>query len=413
MRYRPFPYFTLLTLAVVVTFQTSVPAHDPKPAGTQGRSYAAVAAPDRIALTVTDAPATSVSVTWRTAVGIKDPQVEIAEAKADPRFVKDARRVSAGSIVSTTLTSENGVALFHATTIRNLKPNTLYGYRVKGGVWSEWFHFKTASASPEPFSFLYFGDAQNDILSLWSRVVRGAHLDAPKARFMVHAGDLVNLRAGNHDDEWGEWFDAGRWLFAMTPSLPATGNHEYTKKLIGDDYEGLSPHWRPQFALPDNGPAVEDLRGTVYHLDYQGVRFIVLNSNHALESGSAAAQAHWMEPLLKNNPNRWTIAVYHHPMYSVRAGRDNDALRTHWKPLFDKYGVDLALQGHDHAYGRGFGGRNTTEGAFVRDTAGTVYVVSVSGPKMYDSGVAPWAKRLGENTQLYQIIHVAGDTLRY
>lgn len=25
---------------------------------------------------------------------------------------------------------------------------------------------------------------------------------------MIFAGDLVNLREGSHDDEWGEWFEA-------------------------------------------------------------------------------------------------------------------------------------------------------------------------------------------------------------
>ena len=47
--------------------------------------------------------------------------------------------------------------------------------------WSEWVHARTASDKPEPFSFIYFGDAQNDVKSLWSRVIRGAYSDAPKA----------------------------------------------------------------------------------------------------------------------------------------------------------------------------------------------------------------------------------------
>jgi hypothetical protein len=303
------------------------------------------------------------------------------------------------------------VAHHHSAQIHDLEPGALYAYRVGGGaVWSEWFHYRTASRDNEPFSFLYFGDAQNDIRSLWSRAIRGAHAEAPAARFMIHAGDLVNLRAGSHDNEWGGWFGAGAWLNAMVPSVPAAGNHEYVKSDTADIYSGLSPHWNRQFTLPRNGPA--GLEGTVYHLDYQGLRIIVLNSLHALEFGSAAEQARWMEPLLRDNPNRWTVVAYHHPMYSMRDGRDNPPLRDHWKPLFDRYGVDLVLQGHDHAYGRG---HNVAEGTSAHDAAsGTVYVVSVSGPKMYELGEqSTWAGRRAENTQLYQIVHVEGERLRF
>ena len=34
-------------------------------------------------------------------------------------------------------------------------------------------------------------------------------------------------------------------------------------------------------------------------------------------------------------------------------GRDFEYARKIWKPLFDKYGVDLVLNGHDHTYARG------------------------------------------------------------
>ncbi len=51
--------------------------------------------------------------------------------------------------------------------------------------------------------------------------------------------------------------------------------------------------------------------------------------------------------------------------------------------------------------------------------SGTVYVVSVSGGKMYKAAPDGWTpykavlERKAENTQLFQIIRVAGDTLRY
>lgn len=44
---------------------------------------------------------------------------------------------------------------------------------------------------------------------------------------------------------------------------------------------------------------------------------------------------------------------------------------------------------------------------------GTMYVVSVSGPKMYNLNRKEFMARAAEDTQLYQIIHIDGDQLRY
>ena len=104
--------------------------------------------------------------------------------------------------------SDLGEANYHTAKLAGLKPGTKYAYRVGDGVnWSEWFHFSTASAEPKPFRFIYFGDAQNNIRSMWSRVIREAQQDAPRAAFFLHAGDLVNR--ANRDAEWGEWCGAG------------------------------------------------------------------------------------------------------------------------------------------------------------------------------------------------------------
>ena len=42
-----------------------------------------------------------------------------------------------------------------------------------------------------------------------------------------------------------------------------------------------------------------------------------------------------------------------------------------------------------------------------------MHVVSVSGPKMYKIGKGQFAKKIGENIQLYQIIDINNDKLRF
>jgi 3',5'-cyclic AMP phosphodiesterase CpdA len=127
-----------------------------------------------------------------------------------------------------------------------------------------------------------------------------------------------------------------------------------------------------------------------------------------------AEQAEWLRGVLARNPHRWVIATFHHPLFATHPRRDNAALRELWKPVFDEFRVDLVLQGHDHAYARsGFENLATGVNQARDEASGTVYVVSVSGPKMYSVERRPWMVRAGEDTQLFQVITVDGDELRY
>ena len=352
---------------------------------------------ERIILTWSENPATTQAVTWRTDTGDMQAIAQIAKADASPFFGNNARTIPA---TTAGLQLDNGKLYYHSVNFTNLTPNTLYAYRVGNGAhWSAWFQFRTASDQPEPFSFIYFGDAQNNIRSLWSRAIRSAILENPRARFLIHAGDLVHH--GDSDDEWGEWFDAAGWLFAMVPSLPATGNHEYRNERTSR--KRLSPFWRPQFMLPENG--VSGLEETVYYIDYQGVRMVVLNSNKKIKK-----QARWLEKILKANPNHWTIIAFHHPVNPTFYLENEKKLDKIWKPIFEKYNVDLILQGHEHIYARGFGsGRETN----TNQAAGPLYITSVSGPKMYRIKHRRWMNRVGENMQLFQVISVSRNTLQF
>ena len=403
----------LLTPIAAFALESYLPPRVP-PARLSGPT----AAPDRIVLTWSDDPATTQSVTWRTDPTVAEAVAEIAVATRGPEFARDARRVVAAS---TALETDLGAARYHTVTFLGLAPRTTYAYRVGDGTnWSEWSHFTTASDREAPFSFVYFGDAQNDIKSHWSRVVREAFRDAPRAAFLLHAGDLVNR--ADADAEWGEWCEAAGWILRSMPSLATPGNHEYAGR--GDD-EHLSRHWRPMFAFPEHGPG--GLEETVYWIDHQGARIVSLNTNVDLD-----AQARWFDEVMQGCEARWKIVTMHHPVFSTARARDNPALRATLQPLFDRHAVDLVLQGHDHSYGRTdrmrhagpaaeggseaheHGEANVPVGVRARDDeSGTVYVVSVSGPKMYRLDQKPFMVAAAENVQLYQIVSVDGPELRY
>jgi 3',5'-cyclic AMP phosphodiesterase CpdA len=394
MRTLRFPLVTLAVILLVTSFvSTSRESKVPDDV-----IHRPTAVPDRLILNVTADPATSQALTWRTDTAVEKAVAEIAESEDGPAYPKKAVVLKARTEKYKTDINE---AHFHSVVFTNLKPDTVYAYRAGDGHnWSEWNQFRTASAKPAPLTFAYVGDAQNDIFSMWSRVIRSAFSDAPRMHFIIHAGDLINRH--DRDAEWGGWHMAAGWINRSIPSLPSPGNHEYGNR----DEQGkriVSGHWRPQFTLPGNGLA--GLEETNYYLDIQGVRMVSLDSNVR-----QTEQAEWLDQLLVNNPNTWTIATFHHPIFSSSRGRDNKELRELWQPVFDKHSVDLVLTGHDHTYAR----TNLVTGIATRSPkGGTVYVVSVSGPKQYKLERTQQMERAAQDTQLYQIVRVDRDKLSY
>ncbi|MBX7256498.1 MAG: metallophosphoesterase family protein [Candidatus Hydrogenedentes bacterium] len=382
-------------------------------ADAQAAPAVASAPPQRVMLSISEDPAHCVSVVWRAQGQIEKPQVQIAPLTAAPLTDKDAIAFPASP--QAPLTTATGELVYsYAHSIKGLNPATQYCYRVGDGTsWSEWNVFRTAEASAAPFKFLYLGDVQNDIRSMCTRAMRKAYQHAPDAALALFAGDLVT--DGWDDNLWSEFAYATSVLSQTMPCLPTPGNHDTKTKTPMTYPYGAHPAYHAHFKLPENGPEnTPGLKQEAYFVDYQGVRFISLNTN-AFEDDAPQevqkAQLRWFEKLLAENPNRWTIVTHHHPIYSVSEGRDNEYLRGLLRPLYDKYRVDLVLQGHDHAYGRTH--KVAGDKIVGASDPGTVYVVSVSGPKQYEVGPKfgdLMAKTAG-HMQLYQVVEVSSDRL--
>lgn len=367
--------------------------------------------PERIILNLTADPATEMAISWRSAPGLSG-QVQYAKATDSPDYVKAPMTLAAVTDDATLAVREDPAfrAAYHAAVLKDLEPDTVYAYRVGDGThWSEWLQFHTAAKTDAPFRFIYLGDMQNNVLSEASRTLRMAFRKAGDAAFVIHAGDLINRH--DSDAEWGEWFASGGFLYAQTPQMPTPGNHEYGKDEAARAGSSINGQWRRQFTLPENGPTdVPASRETNWYTDYQGLRLISIDSMQVDRDPIARkAIIQWLDGLLANNPSRWTVLFLHFPLFSSEPGRDNPKVRAALKPLVDKYKVDLVLQGHDHGYARGAIGPDGP----AADDAGATYAVSVAGPKMYDVGSLPWAKKSASRTQAYQVIDVTPATLTY
>jgi len=366
--------------------------------------YAPAARPDRIIASPAADAARGFQVSWRTAVGIEAPRLELVVAGDSPAMA-EPRSLPARSIAFAT---ENGIGSQHLVEVYGLEPDTLYAFRVQGGTgwWSPWRQLRTAAAPGTALEFLYFGDTQNKNASHGSRVLLEALRHAPRARLALFAGDLVSGGDGEDDNEWGEWTDVTAPVAATMLVAPVAGNHEYFEEFedTPEERRVLGQHWPRMFALPDNGaPGAE---ATTYWFDMHDVRFVVLDGTSALDLDTAAAQARWLDGVLRDNPRAWSIVAIHQPMYSPREGRDNASLREQLMPVLERHAVDLVLQGHDHTYGRRAG---------VTGAVTPQYIVSVAGAKQYllsreaRDTMAPVA----EDTQLFQVVRIHGDTLRY
>ena len=219
MKKLPFYFFIFLCLNIFAHPNTLTEKYSYEMA------YLPTPLPDRVVLTWNDDPATTQAVNWRTDVSVQEGIAQLAIANSNGRALEPKEFKAE----TTYFKSDINQAHYHSVTFKNLKSDTLYAYRVGDGVnWTEYYHFKTASSEEKPFSFIYFGDAQNEVKTHWSRVFREAFRDAPRAAFTLHAGDLVD--GHNLDSQWGDWHQGPDWVNGTIPVIATPGNHEYQKE---------------------------------------------------------------------------------------------------------------------------------------------------------------------------------------
>lgn len=358
-------------------------------------NYPSSPKPDQIVLTWSENPATTQTVQWRTDTSVTATAVRVREAGSDE--VMSIVPAETEPLVDSGLINDS-VCHRHTAVMRDLNPATGYEYALTDGDgWTDWIQFTTAPGEAVPFKFIYMGDAQNG-LDTWGVLVNKAFKNEPDAAFYIMAGDLVNR--GIQRDDWDQFWDNAEGIYDRRQLVPAIGNHED---------QGANGPWMylELFALPMNG-ADTITKERSYSFTYSNALFVILDTNTSIP-----AQTAWLEEQLANSAATWKFVVYHHPAYSSGPRRDNPTVRAEWTPLFDKYHVDMALQGHDHAYLRTYPIYDNKR--VEKTTDGTTYVVSVSGTKFYDQE-DPWYEEFGmTEVSTYQVldIQIEGAVLTY
>jgi Calcineurin-like phosphoesterase/Purple acid Phosphatase, N-terminal domain len=237
----------------------------------------------------------------------------------------------------------------HEITLEGLAPNKTYGYRVEcNNISSNEQKFTTKNTEIAPFKFVVLGDTRSRH-DIHSRIVKSIVEKDPL--FVINTGDMVG--DGRDISDWETFFKINRELMRNTPYYTVLGNHEKD-----------SPYYYKFFDLPNNeryysfnvGDALfvildsegENISDTSYVIGENSENFWQKNFGEYF-----ATQKKWLEDVLEQNKEAGFIFVFQHkPLYSVMKSRVAEAERYRkiWGDVFDRYNIQVFMNGHDHHY---------------------------------------------------------------
>ena len=194
--------------------------------------------PDHIALSWSDDPMTTQTVTWRTNTTVSFGQVKYKKQTDSKYLISEAVKPTLFK-TDTTDYSANGKMNTYSVVLKKLTPGTKYTYLVGyGNNWSAENTFTTEAANTKNFKFLIFGDSQSGNYmdpnyEPWHVTVQNAYNKNKDAKFFVNMGDYVEI--GHYYIHWDSWFNAVKGVIDKIPDMVVQGNHEtYLQGVTGE-----------------------------------------------------------------------------------------------------------------------------------------------------------------------------------
>lgn len=231
----------------------------------------------------------------------------------------------------------------HAVELTGLKPGTEYSYVVDAcGNRTASKKFRTAPApGTRLVHFTAMGDfgtggnAQQEV---------AASMLARRPDLFIAMGDNA-YSSGTEAEIQSNLFIPMADLLSEVPFFAVAGNHEYVTN--------QSQPYLDNLYLPTSPSGGE----RYYSFDWGHVHFVGLDSSCAIglaskERCTLAAQKEWLAKDLAESQADWKVVYFHHPPWSSGEHGSQLVMRREFGPLFEQYGVDLVLTGHDHNYER-------------------------------------------------------------
>jgi acid phosphatase type 7 len=265
----------------------------------------------------------------------------------------------------------------HRVGLRSLKPGTTYEFRF--GKDSRTYRFRTMPKDGStPVRFVTGGDImhQQEHMTQTNRVAMGYKPD-----FLVWGGDFAYANGDSANvGRWLLWFESVRQTLIdengrVVPVVAAIGNHEVRGGMHTNiqGYEPtdavrkiIAPFFHAFFAFPGQ-PGY----GALDFGDY--LSLVLLDTDHT--NPIDGVQTEWLEKTLAARSKvPHVFPVYHVPAYPSHRpyeGRTSQRVREHFVPVFEKHGIKIAFENHDHTYKRTHPLR---AGKIVPDGEGIVYI---------------------------------------
>lgn len=349
-------------------------------------------------------PQTERNFTWETSPVMNTGFIEYCPKNEFKSFTGENILISTAKSYESR--NDAGTRTIHKASLKNLKPGTVYVYRVGNGtdLISTQGTFKTAEKNPDQFTFVQITDTQganSRDYTVWEHTLDIALKTFPNARFLLHTGDMVDN--GEEIVQWDLFTGAVKSELMNLPIEPAIGNHEaINRNGTNSDEKNFIDRFNLPATMGTGAPA-----GTVYSFDYGYAHIAVLNTE--CSSDNLSKEGDWLKADMQNSDKPWKIVALHRGPYG--ATYDSAEVRDALTPYFDEAGIDLVLQGHDHNYVRTYPMYNKAK---ATAGTGTVYITANSGGvKFYPRKSRSWqAVDLQPYTQMFVAVTVAKSTLK-
>jgi 3',5'-cyclic AMP phosphodiesterase CpdA len=120
-----------------------------------------------------------------------------------------------------------------------------------------------------------------------------------------------------------------------------------------------------------------NMKGRYYTFRQDAVQFFGLDTNVNADWKNQLA---WLEKELSSSDAPWKIVFGHHPVYASGVYGSNPDFINKFTPLFQKYNVQLYINGHEHHYER------------TRSINGTTYLICGAGAGNRPVGRNDWTE---------------------